>query len=468
MAGKDAVFLAKAVDFLKQNRIELAEQELVKALDENYDNAEAIHYFGVVMLKKRQFGIAVQFISRSLALEPNNFAAWNNLGNCYKANNLEKDAEMCWKTALGMPDRTPQERSDILNNLATLHVNSGEPEKGIPYCDEAIGLVSDHPDAHWNKALLELEQGHYESGFDLYKWGFKNGIRLHRNYGPNIKDWNGEKDGPVIVWGEQGIGDELMFASILPDLIKEVPKVIFDCHPRMVKLFQRSFPGVNCYGTRKDDFIGWLDREKDAKYKIIIGDLARIYRRSLTDFPRHSGYLKADPARVEHFKKRLARLGDRPKIGISWTGGGTKTRKDYRSIDLIKWEPILKQDVDFISLQYTPEAYNTVAEVEEKVDCRIHHWPGAVQCNDYSETAALVEALDLVITVNTAIHHLSGGLGKECWTMTPHAHAWRYFSPSASKRDVPWYPTVKQFEQKTTGDWDVVINNVALKLKERL
>lgn len=461
----------RGMELVKQARLDMAEEEFIKAIDDDYDDWESLGMIGIIWLRKKQFGMATQVLSRCLMLNKNNFVAWNNIGNCYKAANKDNDAEICWKKCLEFVNRDPFEYADIYNNLATLHVNTGTPEKGALFALKAIELNPNHPDAHWNLALMELEQGNYDKGFDLYKWGFKNRIRLYRNYGPEIKDWNGETDGRVIVWGEQGIGDEIMFSSMLPDLINKVPGVVFDCHPRLKALFERSFPNIICHGTRKDEVINWVEKENkdnNIKYKICIGDLGRFFRRSLTEFPKHEGYLKADPERVAHYKRRLDKLGNKMKIGISWTGGGLKTRRDFRAIDLLKWEPILKQNADFISLQYTPEAYNTITEVEDKTEIVVHHWPQAVQADDYSETAALVSALDLVITVNTAVHHLAGGLGKECWTMTPKGHAWRYFSPSGSHRTIPWYPSVRQFQQKEPKDWDVVINNVALALKDRI
>jgi ADP-heptose:LPS heptosyltransferase len=216
------------------------------------------------------------------------------------------------------------------------------------------------------------------------------------------------------------------------------------------------------YGTRKDNFIDWPHNHPDIDAKVAIGDLGITYRKSIDDFPG-TPYLKAPKGMVEKYRKKLAKLGGRKKIGISWTGGYVKTRKDMRSIPLSLWKDILGLDADFISLQYTPDAYNEIAALEDEFDTKIHHWPLAVQAADYGETAGLVEALDLVITVNTSVHHLAGGLGKECWTLTPHAKAWRYFSSDG--KTLPWYNSCKLYQQENLQAWPKIMETVKADLQ---
>lgn len=453
--------LNKAIALHKQNKLDAAEKLYHQVLAEDFDCADALYLLGTIYVQRNMVGLASNLFKQCLLTKKDHFEAWNNLGNCYKAANKETDAEACFKTALEIKARPEGSYADIYNNLATLHINSGAPAEGVPFVDKALELDPNHPDAKWNKALLHLEQGEYGAGFDLYPAGFETKNRLNRSYGGSHPLWDGKKTGTLVVWGEQGIGDELMFASMLPEALKLADKVIFDCHPRLADIFKASFPEATVYGTRKDAFIEWPYTAKiDAK--IAIGDLGRFFRRNAADFSG-APYLKADPKRVEHYRKKLAKLGNRPKVGISWTGGYLKTRKDFRTVPLELWAPVLEQDVDIISLQYTPEGYKTVAEVEDRFDCRIYHWPSAVQAENYMETAALVEALDLIITVNTSIHHLAGGLGKPCWTLTPKGKAWRYWS--ADDKNVPWYGSVSLYEQEKQGEWGQVMDRVTKDLK---
>ena len=139
--------------------------------------------------------------------------------------------------------------------------------------------------------------------------------------------------------------------------------------------------------------------------------MPRFIRRGLDDFPRHQGYLKADPERIASWRERLDQMGSGLKVGIAWAGGVRKTRRALRSIPLERWRPVLQTPaVHFASLQYTADAGATVAALREQHGVRVEHWNEAI--SDYEETAALVCALDLVISVCTAVIHLGGALGR--------------------------------------------------------
>jgi tetratricopeptide (TPR) repeat protein len=467
--------LADGMTLHKQDRLQMAEQKYFEVLQEDPDNVDALYLLASIYMKVKKLPLASQLFLRVTVLNNEHFEAWNNLGNCYKAFNKEDVARECWEAALNIMGRADYEYADIYNNLGTLYVNSGEPEKALPLLNKCLELRPEHQDGKWNMSLVQLELGNYEEGFRGYPAGFHVHHRLYRDYhekgSETVVEWMGEgeeetKDKTIVVWGEQGIGDELMFASCIPDLAQRFNKVIFDCHPRLVGIFKQSFPdNVVCYGTRKENMIGWPGEHPELQtfaYKKAIGDVPQYLRKTVDDFPKHDGYLKADPERVEHYRQKLNKLGDRLKIGISWTGGYHKTRKDYRSVMLDKWADIFKLDADFISLQYTKEAYKTVAHAEEMFGIDIHHWPQAVEAHDYMETASLIEALDIVITVNTAAHHMAGALGKPCFTLTPVAKAWRYYSPAEDNSTIPWYPSVHQFQQKELFEWDDVMKKVAL------
>lgn len=458
----------KAWRLYVQGKITEAEKELIKTLEVNPDDPRALYLLGTIHVIRGDHAVGIQLLLRTVQIAPEMFEAWNNLGNAYKALNLDVQAQVCWQRALAIPGRAQNEYADILNNIATLYVNAGEPDTGIQYCKEAIKLDPQHADAHWNLALLMLEKGMFKEGWELYKWGFRNNIRLMRNYG-DIPYWKGQKDAVVAVWGEQGIGDEILFASMIPDLKKISRKVIFDCHPRLERLFKASFPDVVVYGTRKDNYITWPSQHPDIQYRVAIGDLGQYFRNSLDDFPEHHGYLRVLDEDRQRMRQKLEDIAEgRSIIGISWQGGTRKTRKDYRSIPLEKWLPILKHDMLFVSLQYTEDAHKEIARLEEQYGIRIIHWPHILQAEDYYETAVLVSAMDLVITVNTAVHHLAGALGVPTYTLTPVAKAWRYWIPEGIDR-TPWYPSVRIFQQKEHLKWDEVIEEVAkcIQLYER-
>jgi len=180
----------------------------------------------------------------------------------------------------------------------------------------------------------------------------------------------------------------------------------------------------------------------------------------LTDFPQHTGYLKADPERVTKWRKKLAELGPGMKVGISWRGGTHNTRSPLRSIALERWDAIFSiPGVCFVNLQYTGEAESEINALAEMRGNRVAYWPEAIA--DYEETAALVSALDLTLSVCTAVVHLAGALGRPVWVMAPYSPEWRY---GRSGDTMPWYPTARILRQERFGEWDTVLEAVAARL----
>jgi len=200
----------------------------------------------------------------------------------------------------------------------------------------------------------------------------------------------------------------------------------------------------------------WPGGVPRADCHVAIGSLPRRFRNALADFPAHDGYLEADPGKVAAWRRRLAGLPGARKIGISWRGGMKSSRQSMRSVPLERWLPIFGQpDVAFVSLQYT-ECRAELGELERIHRVRVHHWQEAI--DDYDETAALVCALDLVLSVQTSIVHLGGALGRPVWVMVPAVAEWRYLQ---SGERMPWYPSVRVWRRHEAGDWDTVIGSVA-------
>lgn len=259
--------------------------------------------------------------------------------------------------------------------------------------------------------------------------------------------WDGTKGKRVVVYGEQGIGDEINFASCIPDLQKDC-EVLIDCDKRLEGLFRRSF-GVPTFGTRYKDEHRWAEKEQIDAH-VAVGALPQFYRKKDEDFPG-TPYLVPNPVMQVQWRALLDSLGPRMKVGIAWNAGRPHTFGERRSIPLETLAPLFELDCDFISLEYRPP------EGHEKYG--IHHWPWGVECYDYDQTAALVAELDLVISVTTTVHHLAGALGKECWVLVPERSLWQ------QNRDVfPWAKSVKLFRQK--GSWP--IQTLVQKLSSRL
>lgn len=398
--------------------------------------AIALYLYAIEMFKKKNTKVPVELYS--------------NLGLTYKFSGQMEKAVKWLKKAV---DTEPT--AAVLCNYGQVFVESDDPTKGRSELERAVKLDATHALAHWNLALSLLctarEDDGWARAWDEYEWGLHDGAPRERRKNCDLPDWDGTPGKKVLVHGEQGIGDEIMFASMLPDMMKDA-EVVLDCHPRLAALFDRSF-GVKCYGTRKDRDSDWIAQEKPDAL-ISLGSLGKFYRRRNADFPG-TPYLKADPLPREHGRLR---------VGISWTGGRLAGRVAKRTVPLNWWRSILDNDCEFVSLQYTDGAQPEIESVN-KLGYSVRQLPEA-QAEDYYETARAVASCDLVITVCTSIVHLAGALGVPCWVMTPQAPAWRY----QYRGGMPWYRSVRLYRQmESKADaWIPVVQRVGLDLSDLL
>lgn len=438
--------------FQKANQLHLdgkfqeAEQIYDQILSQNHDNAGLLATMGTLYLSMGKPGLAVCLLQQSMEkskTKPPEVMA--NLGIAYKHTGQIDKAIKYMEKAATSKDATPE----TLSTYGAMFIESGEPEKAIKLFNKAIAGNPKLALAHWNKSLILLEEGMWDQAWDEYEWGLKSGMRIDRKYG-EIPYWDGTNGQTIWVYGEQGIGDEIMFASMLPDLLRH-NTVILECHQRLVKLFERSFGhmGVICYGTREDKEISWPDKHMiDAR--ISIGSLGKFYRRSAESFPG-TPYLKADG--VDRGRKF--------RVGISWTGGMKSGRVRKRTVPLSWWKSILNNDCEFVSLQYT----NCEAEIEavERSGYSITQYP-EIKAHDYYETAKIVKSCDLVISCCTSVIHLAGALGVPCWVMTPKHPAWRYQNSGR----MPFYKSVRLYRQpeKDVGAWAPDIERIGLDLQD--
>ena len=363
------------------------------------------------------------------------------------------------------------------SNLGSIHINRGAPEKAIEYCDKALALKPEFNAAKWSRALALLELGRLGEGWDAYEIGMEadgphgQPHRLTRNYWLEGETplWDGTPGKKVVIYGEQGLGDEIMFASILPDLMADCREVVYDCHERMTGLMRRSFPSLTIYGTRKHRSMEWPVHEPDIDAQLPIGSLGRFYRRTPEAFPQHSGYIKPDPVRVQALRQRLENLpGEGPIVGVAWYGGHDEAHRQMRTIPLEDWDPVLRQPCRFVSVQYSTQEKgrrNPTYQAAEAGLCGLAHWQQTI--DDFDELTALIAACDLVISNCQTACHQAGALGKEVWILTPEHVAWRY--STAFGETMPWYPSARVIRQHKTEDgWGELMQRTGVELRHKL
>lgn len=448
---------------------DLALAEFYQALNEDFNDAEALFYAGTLLMEKGCNGVAANFFARALQCKPDNPDVLTNLGGAYKKEEDWKGAEDVWRMAYDAFEKKGDRpgMAGVLSNIAVVYFHMGEMDEAVRLFDMALQINPGQLDALANRCLAYLWDGRWVEGWADYDHHLTLGTRHRRPYmvdGQTIPEWDGTPRRKPVIYGEQGIGDEILFASMFPDVLRLCPDAVFDCHPRLEKTFRRSF-GPRCYGTRKTDKIGeWFGKEMP-DCALAVGSLGRFFRNKTEDFPG-TPYLKPDPELLAKFS---AQRRGKPRIGISWAGGSKKTGKSVRSIPLAEFTPLLKSvDADWYSLQYTEPAGKEIDNLEMETGIHVRHFPMLVQDNDYDRTISFVASLDLVITCATSILHAAGAVGTPVWILTPYESAWRE-SGNDGKRgpNMPWYKSAKLFHRaKEEETWAPTIERVRSELAD--
>lgn len=392
-----------------------------------------------------------------LARTPQHYEANRCLGLVLQKLHLPREALVCYERIIHTAASDPE----LLNNLAIVLQDLGRLDDAIERYDRAIALKPDFPLAIWHRSLAYLMQHQFARGWTDYELRTLN-VELPRR-ARTFPRWQGEPlaDKTLLVYAEQGLGDEIMFSSCIPDLLAAGGRVIIECSAKLEPVFRRSFAPARVYAFNDARALpAELERE-GIDFELPIGSLPLHFRSELAQFPPHNGYLKADPVRVAAWRERLAARGPGLKVGIAWQGGTRRSRKVVRSLALEQLQPVLEtRDVHFVDLQYTDCSAEIAAfraasgiAIESRDEIR----------SDYEETVALVAALDLVISVCTAVIHLGGALGKRVWVMAPFSPEWRY---GISGERMPWYPAVRVLRQPAYGHWEPVIAEVARNLQQ--
>jgi hypothetical protein len=263
------------------------------------------------------------------------------------------------------------------------------------------------------------------------------------------------------VYAEQGVGDEIMFASCLPDVLEGAGGCIVECDRRLVPLFARSFPKAKVV-ERVEVAEGELPEELMTDVKVAMGSLPLFFRTDISRFPQQERYLVADAGKVQQWRERYRERGEGKKIGISWRGGSKPGTRLARSIGLEKWRDIFGvSGVEFINLQYGDCAAE-IKEAEEKLGVRIYDWADADPLRDLDGAAAQIAALDLVISVDNTTVHMAAALGVPVWVMLPVGCDWRWIR---GYDDTPWYKTVRLYRQERAGEWEEVLERVVSDLR---
>lgn len=419
-----------------------------RALFLNPKVPDVYNNLGVALRAQGKLEAAVACYRRSLVLRAGSASVYSNMGNALREMGRLQTAVASHQQAIKLAPNNPE----AYYNLGLALRDSGQVDQALACFGRTLALKADHVDCHWDRALTLLTKGEFGPGFDEYEWRWKLERSPPRGYTQPLWDGGALKGKTLLVHQEQGFGDMLQFARYLPMLKERTggATIAVEVQPELVRLFS-EIAGVDKVVAR-----GAALPKFDAYVPMLT--LARIFGTTLDTIPAEVPYLKAPEMETLKLPPSLDRQF---RVGIAWAGRPTHRNDANRSCEFRHFVELLGiPGVTAYSLQKGPK----------EADIKTHGCEGllmnlAPRLNDFADTAAVIEQLDLVITVDTAIGHLAGALGKPAWVVVPFAPDWRWLLETEQS---PWYPHHRLFRQSEPGGWDAVFARLRKALRDEL
>jgi tetratricopeptide (TPR) repeat protein len=445
--------LARAQAAAQAKRLNEASGICADVLSAAPDHPAALALQGIITAMTGNPDRGVELLRRAIQLRPGNATWYAHLSSLCRTTYRMDEALTAGQESVRLDQNNPEH----LVNLSLVFVDVDDRDRAMACLLRALGVKHDHADGHLAMAQNLLAVGDFDPGWMEYEW--RNLTEAGKATMPAMTSahWNGMKipNGRLLLVGDQGYGDTIQFARYIPMAAERCQEVIVGCSAEMGPLLS-NIPGVTQYCHR------WTDVPGHAAH-CRLSSLPYLFRTQPDTIPAQIPYLKADPARIAHWRDRLAQTlpAGAKRIGLAWTGRPTHPNDRRRSLPLaaLRFLPDAGQAA-FVSLQkpMPPRDQETMALFPGMTDL-------SNELTDFGETAALMENLDLVITVDTAMGHLAGALGKKAWILIPKAADWRWM---LDREDSPWYPSVRLFRQQKPGAWDEPMGRMLSALRNEL
>jgi len=441
-----------ALGLAKRNKEALAVSNAVIKSDP--ESAEAHDMRGLALLGLSQIDLAINSFRRALDCNNEYAGVCVNMGSAFRIKGDLNEAALWFEKAINLDKNNKQAH----NNLGILFFERNDLKRAEKSIRNALAIDPDFAEAHFNLSRVLLMAEDFSEGWKQYgwRWSCPEFPSTWREYPQPI--WKGEdlNNKNILVWSEQGIGDEIMFANTLADLNQNSAGVIIECSERLVPVFKRSFGGITVVARQEPPHP--LIENFNAKVQIPLGSICNYYRTTIDSFPSKSqGYLKSDPSITEKIKSRYDALGEGIKVGISWRSGNPIVGHE-RSIPIEMWHEILSlPGCHFINLQYG-NIEDDLKDIFNSYGISVHQDKLVDPMKSAEEWFAQIAALDHVISVDNSTIQVSGSLGVPTWTLLSAAPEWRF---GLDRSDHLWHPSVRVFRQQQKGKWGPLMKKVA-------
>jgi Tfp pilus assembly protein PilF len=424
-----------------------------KALKINPELAQALCNRGIVLYDLNRHTEALESYDRALKIQPDFADALINRGIVLRR--LKRHDEAL--TSYNRASEIQPNNSEALINRGNALLDLRRHSEALKTYDHAIRSRPDSVDAHMNLADCLLRLGDFARGWEEYEWRWQLPKNRDAKIALSTAAWVGQKlHGSLLVWNEQGLGDEIFFAGMLNDLALYADSITVCVDDRLVRLFQRSFGNMHVISRKT------LSPDAHFDAHIPLGGLGRYLRRSYSALSKWAKpYLRACPARALNLRANIAQE-KRLLCGLSWLSKNPAIGMD-KTLRLQDLEPLLRlPGIDFVDLQYGDTVQEQVV-FYANTTLSLKRVTEIDNFNDIDGLAALIEACDVVLTVSNTTAHLAAALGKQVLLLLPFSQGLLWYWHT-EREDSPWYPTVRLFRQPAIGDWRSVIAMVGTEL----
>jgi hypothetical protein len=400
--------------------------------------APALYIAGCILCKADKQGLALAMFERCARLN-DKAEAWNGVGTAYHELHQAQEARQAFRRAY---EKDP--KALYLVNLGVTYADEGNHLEALKWIRKAERMDPSLANIAEAAAFSELATGDWLNGWKHYATTLGGRFRKKLNFGG--RDWQGEKVGTLILYGEQGLGDEIMYASCIEDCRPLADRIIIECDPRLEGLYRRSFPWAEVHGTRRNER-PWLD---GCDAQASVGSLPSLFRPSPESCPKKP-YIVPDPERRLMWRA-LFDSWKKPVIGIAWSGGKFTSQLNKRTVGLESFRPFIEsRDAVFVSLQYKDPS----EEIAES-GLPVKHFAAAMS-DDYDDAAAMIAELDGMVGIHTTAHHVRGAMGLPSTVLVPHAPLWNYCHGDRmawyqgqvyhrQRKDERWIDTIKRLD----------------------
>ena len=448
-SGFAEAFLNKGASLKELKKYREALDCAEKALSLNSSLAEAWSNRGVALKELRRYQEAIESYEKAISIKPDFYETWSNRGLVLKELGRYQEAIESYEKAISIK---PDFYEAWLNHGSALSEIKNY-DQAVKSYNHTINIKPDFYNAHCNKAFIQLLTGDFENGWVNYehRWGITKAEPYRHSNIARLKDVQEVKDKKILVWGEQGHGDTIQFVRYVQMIQDKGAKVTLEVQPSLKKLLSDSITNceVICPGESSQKY----------DYEIPLMSLGLLFKTNLSSIPSKTRYLRASEAKLEFWSQNLKLKDGQLNIGIACSGFIGEKHFDNRLIDIEKFQPfsdsanifLIQKDLRSSDAKYL-ESQKSIRYLGNEI-------------HSFEDTAAIIELMDSIVTIDTSIAHLAGALNKKTYLILAWNPDWRWLQ---DRSDSPWYPSVNLIRQKSINNWDGCLESIFTSLNNSM